>query len=482
MTSTSTQKALVRFGGEIATKARRARKRFLQRLTQNIRDSLSDQGESRVQQQWGRIFVEAKELRPLQRVFGVHSYSPIRAECPAHMEAIVKQGEQAFAQQVEGTTFAVRVHRAGDHPFSSQDIKVELGRRLNQSAKVDLDNPVVEVPVEVRQDRTYFLADSQKGPGGLPLGVQGKGLALISGGFDSAVAAWMILKRGIELDYLFCNLGGGAYQRLTLEVAKSLADRWSYGTRPQIHVIDFNPVVQHLRERVKSSYLQVILKRLMYQAGQKVAQKIDARALVTGESIGQVSSQTLANLGAIEEAISLPVLRPLAGQDKEEIMQQARRIDTYALSQRVKEYCAIVPDYPVVATTARRARAQHERLDPTVLEESLEQGETYDLRTMTATDIAAPHLFVEEIPEDARVVDTRSRSAFKSWHWPRAQHYPLEELLEEYQGLDKQPTYVLYCQAGMQTAHLAEQMQAAGYEAYSLKGGVARLRQLWNHE
>src|SRR5690606_12565058 len=170
---------------------------------------------------------------------------------------------------------------------------------------------------------------------------------------DSAVAAWLMLKRGVQLDYVFCNLAGDAYERSVALVAKVLADDWSYGTRPRLHVIDFGPVLDDLRAKSRPRYWQVVLKRLMYRAGDHVAQEARAQGLVTGEAIGQVSSQTLVNLAAIDRASSLPVFRPLIGFDKMDIVELSRRLGTFELSSKVQEYCAIAPGNPATAASVR---------------------------------------------------------------------------------------------------------------------------------
>ncbi|MEJ2185682.1 MAG: THUMP domain-containing protein, partial [Gemmatimonadota bacterium] len=226
---------------------------------------------------------------------------------------------------------------------------------LPHSAGVDLDHPDLVVRVEVRDDRAYLFGDRIDGAGGLPLGVEGRALGLISGGYDSAVAAWLLLKRGVNLDYVFCNLGGDAYERAVVQVAKVLADDWSYGSRPRLHVVDFGAPVDELRAKVKQSYWQVVLKRLMYRAASWIGEELGSGAIVTGEAMGQVSSQTLTNLRAIEPASSLPVFRPLLGFDKNEIIERAQHVGTAGLSEQVKEYCAIAPGRPVGSWTATAA-------------------------------------------------------------------------------------------------------------------------------
>lgn len=475
-------RALVRFSGELSTKSRRTRTRFQKRLVGNLRDAFAAGGlDARVRPDWSRLWIDASDagfVEPLARTFGISSFSLLAGECDAELETIVETGRELFGERVKGRTYAVRARRTGSYDFSSSDIHERLGAALNPGATVDLDAPDVTVYVEVRDGRAFFFEDSRAAASGLPLGVQGRAVALLSGGFDSAVAAWMALRRGIELDYVFCNLGGAAYERMVVEVAKVLADRWSYGTRPHLHVLEFGPVVEAMRERAKGSYLQVVLKRLMYRAAASIAGESGADALVTGESIGQVSSQTLKNLRAIEDASSLPVLRPLVGFHKEEIVDRARRIGTHDLSARVREYCSVAPGRPVTAAAPDDVRAQEDAVGRAELDEALAGRRTLDLRALRPEEMVGAGLYVTEVAEDARVLDTRPPEDFERWHWDGAERRDFDELEERFAELDRSETWVLVCEEGVRTAYLAERMQRAGYEAYSFLGGAPRLRRL----
>ena len=471
---------LVRFSGELSTKAKRTRTRFEARLAKNILDACRSHGlRCRVKRGWSRLHVFSPDpgiLDLLRRVFGISSFSLVEGRCEASLDEIVNLGQRLYADAVRGRRYAVRARRSGQHDFSSYEVQRELGSALNPGATVDLSNPEVEVRVEVRDGEAYFVGRPIRGAAGLPLGVQGKAVVLISGGFDSAVAAWMVLRRGVEAEYLFCNLGGAAYKRLTIEVVKVLADAWSYGTHPKLHVVDFASVMAEFQRTVKPSYWQVTLKRMMYLAAAEVAAEVSADAIVTGESIGQVSSQTLANLRAIDAVAPLPVLRPLLGFDKEEIIDRARLLGTYELSARVREYCAIVPDRPVTAARPERVAALEERIDPAVLAKAVADRQMLRLRGLDTAALIGSHLFVSEIPDDAIVIDSRDAEAFLAWHWPGAEHREYDELTREFAGLARDRTYVLYCSEGILTAHLAERMQSKGYEAYSFRGGVRSLR------
>jgi thiamine biosynthesis protein ThiI len=470
---------LVRIAGEIATKARRTRRRFQGKLVRNIRDALHSAGITcAIDDRWSRVLVEASDRTAGERialVFGVSSVSGVEARLAADLDDIVRVGERLYADRVRGRTFAVRARRSGPCGFGSQDVHVRLGAALNQHGDVDLDEPQVTVFVELRDGEAFLYSERHAGVGGLPLGVEGRAVCLISGGFDSAVAAWHMLKRGVALDYAFCNLGGEAYERAVVGVAKVLADEWSAGDRPRIHVIDFERPMAALKASVASRYWQVVLKRLMYRAAESVAQEIHADAIVTGESVGQVSSQTLGNLRAIDDAASLPVLRPLVGFDKQEIIEHARRVGTAVLSANVREYCAIVPAKPVTSARTEAARDEEARLDLRTLDEAVTARKVLDLRALTAGDLVAPYLFADEIPEGAAVLDCREPHHFRAWHYPGAEQWDLAQLAARFRQLDKTRTYVLYCSFGVQTAHLAEAMQRGGYEAYSFRGGVKRL-------
>lgn len=463
---------LVRLAPDVTLKSRRVRARFLARLGRNLRDAVAPR---RLELRWSRILLEVDspaQLPTLERVFGVKSFSPVEAVVEPRLEAIVAAGERLYRERVAGKRFAVRATCRGTS-FRSKDVEIALGAALRPYAeRVDLTHPEVVVEVEARGGQAWILGPRRPGPGGVPVGVAGRAVLLLSGGYDSAVAAWRLLKRGVALDYVFCNLGGDAYERAVVQVAKILADDWSYGTRPHLHVVDFGEVLTELRAKAKPAYWQVVLKRLMYRAASRIGTELGAQAIVTGESVGQVSSQTLTNLRAIEPAATLPVFRPLLGFDKDEIIARARAIGTAALSERVKEYCAIAPGRPVTASSPEAAAAAEARLDPAVLERAVAGRKVLDLRALAPADLVAPYLFTTRIPEGAVVIDCRPEPLYRAWHLPGAEHREEHALLQEFRRLDRGRTYVLYCQHGIQTAYLAERMQRAGYEAYSFKGGL----------
>lgn len=476
---------MVRLGAEVTTKSRRTRRRFQRRLVENIEEAIQTGGfEGRVEDRWNRILVEASQAEAIDRlatVFGVSSLSPVDARVEARLDAIVSTGSELYGELVKGRTYAVECSRQGTHPFSSRDVKRELGAALNPGATVDLDHPEVTVEVDIREDVAYLLRERVAGRGGLPLGVQGTAVCLISGGFDSAAAAWLMLKRGIQLEYVFCNLAGAAYERSVVMVARVLAEEWSHGYRPRLHVVDFEEALDSLRERVTPRYWQVVLKRLMYQAAELVAEEVGGDAIVTGESLGQVSSQTLGNLRAIDEVAARPVFRPLVGMDKGEIIALAETVGTAALSARIREYCAILPDRPVTHAKPSAARDEASKVDPTIVDRAVAGRRVLDLRGLDPRDLVEPYVFTDEVRDGVRVIDYRPPHHYRAWHFPGAELWDPKELAGHLAGLDKEGAYLLYCDQGVRTAQLAELMQRLGYDACSFRGGTRALRR-WAEE
>lgn len=460
-------------------KGRRTRLKFQRTLLRNIHDACVSHGlDCEIRTLWSRIFVTCENGSPvdaLSRVFGISSYSPIDAFVAADLETIVETGVRLYADRVRGRTYAVRARRSGTHPFRSMDVMQQLGAALNAEATVDLTEPDIEVFVEIRDDEAYLFADRLPGAGGLPLGAESRAVALLSGGFDSPVAAWMLLRRGVALDYVFCNLGGDAYRRMVAEVGKEMADRWSYGTSPRLYVLDFGPVVEELRRVMRGVYLQVGLKRQMYRAAEAIAERRKADALVTGEAVGQVSSQTLANLRAIDAVASRPVLRPLVGADKEEIIALSRRVGTHDMSARVREYCSIGDGRTATGAKAETLVREEEGLDPAVLAAAIEKAEVIDLRRFQLGSLVASGLFVDDIPDGALIVDMREDTT-TDFPLSGALRRTEDEFRDGFSDIDRSRPVVLVCPQGMVSAQVAERMQAAGYEAYSLRGGVRRLQ------
>lgn len=474
---------LVRYSGEITTKARMTRLQFARRLVDNLRDAYrAEHIAARVQREWSRVYVRTDDpgaAAVAQRVFGIQSLSVGEARRWATLDDIVAAGREIFAPRVAGRRFAVRANRCGTGAavgFRSRDVEVALGAALlPHAARVDLSDPEVTAHVEVNAGQVVFFPDRRPGPAGIPLGAQGRALALVSGGFDSAVAAWMLLRRGVALDYVFFNLGGAPHEEAVLRVLKVIADRWSYGYLPRLHAVEFRPLVEAIERHVEPRYLQVVLKRLMLRAAERIARRHQLAALVTGESVGQVSSQTLHNLAVIDAVAGLPVLRPLTGFHKEEIVERARFLGTYAQSAGVPEFCALTPSHPATMASAADVEREETKLDLGALEAAVAGASVFRLRALDLGVVERAELAVETIPEGAVVLDLRPVHLFRESRFPGALHLEYAMAHKALGTLDRNRTYVLYCEVGFKSAFVADEMRKAGLDAYHVRGGARTL-------
>lgn len=336
--------AIVRYS-EVAVKGQATRAKMETLLARNIEEALEAE---RVQH--GRVYVEdgriiirdagADAARAAARVFGVKSSSPAVEYTFRSLDDIVELGARHFCDKVKGKTFRVRARRAGTHDFTSKDVEKALGARLLEcgAGRVNLTSPEYTAYVEVRGSKVYFYDEVINGPGGLPLGSEDKVLVLFSGGFDSTAAAWLMMRRGAPVDLLFYDYGDPVFRRTALKAAKILADRWSYGHDLMVAVADFRRVLSRLAE-VRPEYRVLVARRVMMLYAHEVARELGALALATGENIGQVASQTIMNIRLIGGSLELPVIRPLAGFDKDETVALTRRIGTYEVNASQVEVC-----------------------------------------------------------------------------------------------------------------------------------------------
>ncbi len=358
--SRSSPVTLLTPSGELRLKSRRTRGRFRRALRDNLEATLVDRGvDATVDDSRGRMMLEGDApaaAAAASEVFGVHRAMVAQPLGSTDLEVLVPRVAAASSDRVAGRTFAVRVRRRGHHPWSTRDAERRIGSLLlEHSAGVDLDHPQETVLVVAYDDETYLVTAEHPGPRGLPVGTQDPVLVLLSGGFDSAVAAWRLLRRGVPVHFVHAELACSQTDS-ALAVARELTRRWAPGTDPTVWVMDFRAVRERLLEGVDPRYRQVRLKELMLAGADRIAAQEGLAALATGEALGQVSTQTLGNLALIDRAAELPVLRPLAGDDKDDIVDLARRIGTYELSARSREVCDL-SDGPVVTRARDRQLA-----------------------------------------------------------------------------------------------------------------------------
>jgi len=470
--------------GEISTKSRHTRRRFQRRLRGNLKAALERAGhDSRIVDSRDRIDIHGvptSAAAVLARVFGVQSVRAAHAVAWSSLDDVVDAGTALFAEAVQGRRFAVRPRRVGnsDHPRrTSDDIARRLGAKLVEAGgRVDLDAPELAVHVEIRRDDAVLFGNPLPGPGGLPLGTEGRALTLISGGFDSAVAAWQLLRRGLDMDFVLFDLAGPEQVAGVQRVLTELERHWLHGSRARLFVADFRPVVAELRANTRGDYWQVMIKRLMLRAAHRLARRTGAGALVTGEALGQVSSQTLANLGAIGACAELPILRPLVGMNKQDILEHARAIGTYEASAGNAEFCALDGGKPVTGARAGTLDGLEKQIDSTLIDRLVDEAEPIERDGFARSRPSEASL--EYVPETAVVIDLRDERAQARWAWPDAVQLDFDRACRFTSSLPKDRNYLLVCEFGLKSAWLAEAMRREGFCAWSLRGGTRSLRKL----
>lgn len=462
-------KALLRLSPEITTKAARTRRRFTQRTAENLRLALAESDLSgKVRPEHARIYLEYDDpaaLAVARRVFGIHSVSPSHEEPWVDLGTLLRQAEGLMADRVRGKTFAVRARIAdSDLGVTGQRVNEELGTILRKYGRVRLDDPDVTVRIEVRNGRVHYYTATLAGEGGMPVGVGGRAVVLLSAGYDSAVAAWLMMRRGVQVDFVSCRLGGEAHERAVRAVANRLVRLWAPGLRSRLVLVPFEEAVERIRRDVQGKYAQLVLKRLMYRTADQVARRLHADGIVTGESVGQVSSQTLRNLRALTLDAQEPLFRPLLGHSKTEIMDLARRIGTHHLSSGVPEYCALGAR-PATSASARVVAEQEARVgfdDSTALSDAV----WHELPTEEPVPDA--DLTVDALPPDAVVLDIRTPPERRGREIPGAREVDPLAIIHQPHLLDADGRYVVVCNEGQRSLWLARRLRDLGFEARSL--------------
>ena len=341
--------------GEIGIKSPKIRSRFERKLVKNIKATF----ECDVERNQGRIYVRPENfedgVNKLNRVFGVVSYSPaistkttfedIDETLTEYTQSLIDEGVLS-----EDTRFAIKCRRVGKHDFTSQEMAAHCGGVVRNVilAPVDLTNPDLTIFVEVREGDTYIFHEKIRGPGGLPLGTQGKVIVLLSSGIDSPVAAYLMMKRGCEVIALHCNNDPFSGPKVT-ENFNALVDQlniYAKGTPIKKRIIDYGEYLTVAKTKAPEKMTCVLCKSGMYKIAEKLAIKLGADAIVDGSSVGQVASQTLSNILATRYGVNVPILSPLIGLDKEEITAIAKQIGTFEISKIDDGGCSAVPRYP----------------------------------------------------------------------------------------------------------------------------------------
>ncbi|MCR5215134.1 MAG: tRNA 4-thiouridine(8) synthase ThiI [Eubacterium sp.] len=354
---------LVRYA-EIGTKGKN-RYVFEDILCKRIRKRLEPLGHFEIRRDYGRIYVEAHSdydydmvMERLTKIFGIvglcpvtvaedFTYDSIRAAAIQHFEETFGPGTD---NSYNGYNFSFKVHTRRinkNFPMNSMEIDMEIGHDLlekfeSKGLHVDVHKPDIMVEIELRGEKGYIYSKTIPGPGGLPVGTNGKAMSLLSGGIDSPVATYMISKRGVEMEAVYYNSPPYTSLRALEKVEKLGTIVSQYSGPIKLYVVNFTEIQLCIYDNCPHDQLTIIMKRIMFKIAQRLAERDDCQAIVTGESIGQVSSQTMQSLGVIDAAVDCPVYRPVIGMDKQEIVEYSQRIGTFETSIEPYEDCCTI--------------------------------------------------------------------------------------------------------------------------------------------
>ena len=379
---------------------------------------------------------------------------------------------ELFADSLKDKTFVVRVKRSGKHEFKSIDIERTVGGHLlaNSEAKgVQLKNPDITLQMELIEDQLNIITTKYKGLSGFPIGTQGDILSLMSGGFDSTVASYLTMKRGIKTHFIFFNLGGMAHEIGVKQVALYLWNKFGSSHKVKFISVPFDDVIEEIFRSTPPTYMGVTLKRLMLIASEKIADAMEIDALVTGESVAQVSSQTLRNLALIDQVTNKLVLRPLATVNKPEIINIANEIGTRHFAENMPEYCGVISQNPITHGSFKRMEKVAQKFNYEVLDKAVEEAQHLSIDEIEADITAqAPITVINDISDgNYTVIDIRPEEECIELPCETLK-IPFHKLKKEFKKLPKDKNYLLYCEKGIMSQLHAQYLRDAD-EAENVK-------------
>ncbi|MCJ8320822.1 MAG: tRNA 4-thiouridine(8) synthase ThiI [Colwellia sp.] len=461
-------KFIVKLQSEITIKSRPVRKRFIKILESNVKNVLRRVDEQiTTRANWDNIEVNTPNDSPENRLAlidtlkcipGIPQFIEVKRSDFTDVHDIFEKTLEVHAKTIENKTFCVRVKRTGIHDFNSIKVEQYVGGGLNQaveSAKVKLTKPDVTVRLEIKNKDLFIVTQTHKGLSGFPIATQEDVLSLVSGGFDSGVASYQMIKKGSRTHYCFFNLGGSAHEVGVKQVCYYLWNKFGASHKVKFFAVDFEPVLGEILENVENGQMGVVLKRMMMRAAAKIAAKGKIQSLITGEALGQVSSQTLTNLNVIDRVTETLILRPLVAYDKQDIIDIAREIGTEDFAKTIPEYCGVISKSPTVKAVLSKIEAEEENFNFDILDKVISETKVYDIRDIgqeTEAEIKAVDM-VEQISQGTIIVDIRSPEEADNnplvIDSVEVKQLPFYKLGTQFGDLDQAKEYLLYCDHGV---------------------------------
>jgi len=468
-----TQKFILKLFPEIMVKGSAAKKQMVYQLFQNLQILLKPIDETI---QIKKFSDKIEVVTPVTKVDAVRTMllntpgieqvlEALQFDHMDTLDAIKAQVAKTVADKIAGKSFVVRAKRTGSHPFNSSEIERVVGGYTlahTDAKKVDLHHPDVTVRIELINHQLNIITAKHDGLSGFPIGTQGDILSLMSGGFDSTVASFLTMKRGIKTHFIFFNLGGTAHEIGVKQVAWYLWSKYGASHRVKFVTIPFEDVVAEIFRSTAQTYMGVTLKRLMLMAAEKIADSMEIDALLTGESVAQVSSQTLRNLALIDQVTNKLVLRPLATTNKPEIIRIADQIGTRRFAENMPEYCGVISKNPITHGSFKRMEREAKRFDYSVLDNAVSEAKSIyvDEIVEDITQNAPIDVVQTPDPDTHIIIDIRVEEEVVQTPCETLK-IPFYCLKTEFKKLLKEKTYLLYCDKGVMSRLHAQYLKDA---------------------
>lgn len=471
-------KFIIKLFPEIMVKGSSVKKKMVRQLNNNLRTLLNRVDKNiDIKYFWDKLEINADDQfsgairKILTQTPGIEYFlEAVQYPLGKDLQAIADTVTDYAVDSIAGKTFVVRVRRSGSHDFSSLEAERFIGTVLSREGTpkgVDLNHPEVTVDIEIYQQQLNIITAKQAGLGGFPMGSQGELLSLMSGGFDSTIASYLTMKRGLKTHFIFFNLGGAAHEIGVKQVALYLWSQFGASHRVHFITVPFEEVVAEIFKSTHMSYMGVTLKRLMLMASQRIAEQMSIDALVTGESVAQVSSQTLRNLAVIDKATDMLVLRPLATMNKPDIMAIADQIGTRHFAESMPEYCGVISQNPVLAASFSRMEREAKKFDHSVLDQAVSAAVSIPVDKIVDDVTTTAHIeIVKSVPEKTQVIDIRAEVEQQRAPLTLAEVLiiPFHLLNQKFAALDQSKSYLLYCEKGVLSQLHAQYLKDKGFD------------------
>lgn len=464
---------IIKVSSESFIKSRSVRKWHMKQLSRNIDKVLKEIDPTvKVRPLWDRMEIDCAEasvpvcrerLRDIPGISHILTVDTFDVPDESPLEFMAEKCVEYHADSLKGKAFAVRCKREGIHSFKSTDVNKVVGAALlkhSVDSRVKLNQPEVTVDVEILHGRVYFVRDRITGQRGYPYGTQGKVLSLVSGGFDSSVATYLMMRRGCRVNFLFFNLGGAAHSLGVQQAALYLWQKYGSSHSARFYSVSLDSFVADLMQLPHTTYNGVLLKRAMMKVADDIACRINVEALVTGECLAQVSSQTLANLTVIDKATNFLVARPLMTMDKADIIDIAEEIGSAVFARDMVEYCGVISNKPTVSAAFDKVEAIEEEMGDAWFKEAIESIDNTSVGDIVEKLNAKPQVDVVSELTGQTVIDIQITDSPLD---DAELHIPFHRLNQQYPKLPQEKEYLLYCDKGVMSQLHAAYLHEQGY-------------------